>query len=247
MKTVLLSYFSALRSLARPGVFWHLVWPTLLATFLWTAAMLFSWGALVGWAEGAALDAPLVGGWLQDSGVAMMVLLVLFKISLVVFMLPLIYLTATLIIGAVALPMMLEKVAAQDYPDLARRGGGSNLGSLWNALKVGLGFVAMLFLSLPLWLLPGAGLLISLVLTAWLNQRAFAYDALMVHADAYELKTIPRQHHGKLFTVGLAGAVLAHVPLLNLLAPALTGLAFVHYLLGALRGARQNEHIIEVV
>ena len=40
MKTVLLSYFSALRSLARPGVFWHLVWPTLLATFLWTAAML---------------------------------------------------------------------------------------------------------------------------------------------------------------------------------------------------------------
>lgn len=121
MKTVLLSYFSALRSLARPGVFWHLVWPTLLATFLWTAAMLFSWGALVGWAEGAALDAPLVGGWLQDSGVAMMVLLVLFKISLVVFMLPLIYLTATLIIGAVALPMMLEKVAAQDYPDLARR------------------------------------------------------------------------------------------------------------------------------
>ena len=114
-----------------------------------------------------------------------------------------------IIIGAVALPMMLEKVAAQDYPDLARRGGGSNLGSLWNALKVGLGFVAMLLLSLPLWLLPGAGLLISLVLTAWLNQRAFAYDALMVHADAYELKTIPRQHHGKLFTVGLAGAVLA--------------------------------------
>jgi hypothetical protein len=36
------------------------------------------------------------------------------------------------------------------------------------------------------------------------------------------------------------------VPLINLFAPALSGLAFVHYLLSALRVSRQNENIIEV-
>ena len=29
MKTILFSYFAALRSLGRPGVLWHLLWPTL--------------------------------------------------------------------------------------------------------------------------------------------------------------------------------------------------------------------------
>ena len=41
-------------------------------------------------------------------------------------------------------------------------------------------------------------------------------------------------------------AVLAHVPFINLFAPALAGLAFVHYLLSALRLARRTENIIEV-
>ena len=50
--------------------------------------------------------------------------------------------------------------------------------------------------------------------------------------------------------VGLLGAVMAHIPVLNLFAPALSGLAFVHYLLSALRVSRltddNRENIIEV-
>jgi len=107
-------------------------------------------------------------------------------------------------------------------------------------------FLVLLVLSLPLWLIPGVGLIISLVLTAWLNQRAFRYDALMAHADGFEMKDLPARHASGLFGVGLFGAVMAHVPLINLFAPALSGLAFVHYLLSALRVSRQNENIIEV-
>ena len=122
----------------------------------------------------------------------------------------------------------------------------SQIGSVWNALTSVIQFLVLLVLSLPLWLIPGAGLLISLLLTARLNQQAFRYDALMAHADKFELKALPASQSGGLFGVGLFGAVLAHLPFINLFAPALAGLAFVHYLLSALRLARRTENIIEV-
>jgi CysZ protein len=50
MKTVLLSYFSAARSLTRRGVLWHLMWPTLVATVAWTSLLVMSWGSLMRWA-----------------------------------------------------------------------------------------------------------------------------------------------------------------------------------------------------
>mgnify|MGYP000264046594 CR=1 FL=1 len=94
MKPVLLSYFSALRSLGRPGVLWHLMWPTLAASVLWTSLLVINWGVMI--AQGAAFITalPLVGGWISGSEVAMMVALVMFKIGLVVLALPIIYVTA---------------------------------------------------------------------------------------------------------------------------------------------------------
>ena len=63
---------------------------------------------------------------------------------------------------------------------------------------------------------------------------------------AHPMKALPAAQSGGLFGVGLLGAAMAHVPLINLFAPALSGLAFVHYLLSALRVARQRDNIIEV-
>ena len=46
MKTILISYFSAARSLGRPGILWHLMWPTLVASVVWTSLLVMNWGAL---------------------------------------------------------------------------------------------------------------------------------------------------------------------------------------------------------
>jgi hypothetical protein len=191
MKTVLLSYFSAARSLTQRGVLWHLMWPTLAAAAVWTSLLVSSWSSLVEVGNRLITGMPLVGGWLAASETALLVALVMFKIGLVVLALPIIYVTAAFLVAAVALPLMAEKVAATDYADIARRRGGSQMGSVWNALVSVLQFLLLLVLSLPLWLIPGAGLILSLVLTAWLNQRAFRYDALMAHADAFEMKDLP--------------------------------------------------------
>ena len=93
-------------------------------------------------------------------------------------------------------------------------------------------------MSLPFWLIPGAGLLISVALTGWLNQRAFGYDALMFHADKAELQRLRDDWRPQMLLLGGGTALLAYVPVINLVAPAYAGLAFVHYMLETLRRHR---------
>ena len=90
---------------------------------------------------------PLAGDWLASSEGALLVALVMFKIGLVMLALPIIYVTAAFLVAAVALPLMLERVAATDYADIARRAGGSQVGSVWNALTSVLQFIVLLVKS----------------------------------------------------------------------------------------------------
>ena len=83
MKTILISYFSAARSLGRPGILWHLMWPTLVASVVWTSLLVMNWGALADLGTHFITALPLVGGWLASSEGALLVALVMFKIGLV--------------------------------------------------------------------------------------------------------------------------------------------------------------------
>jgi hypothetical protein len=69
----------------------------------------------------------------------------------------------------------------------------------------------------------------------WLNRRTFAYDALSMHATAGEWQAIRTGQKAPLFMLGLTMALLAHIPFVGLLVPALAALSFVHYGLEALR------------
>jgi CysZ protein len=238
MTDILRAFGRSLRSLTQRGVLWHLLWPTLVALILWFGIGLALWTPVVDGLMGWIAGWPWLGDWLAASEVGAAAVLVLVKILLALLFMPLIYVTAALLVAAVALPLMLERVARQDYADLELRRGGSNLGSVWNAGVAGLLFVLGFVLTLPLWLIPGVGLVLSMLLTAWLNQRAFSYDALMLHADREELARLPRSLRGPTFGVGIGSALLAYIPVVNLFAPAFCGLAFAHFLLEALRRDR---------
>ncbi|NMG16772.1 EI24 domain-containing protein [Aromatoleum bremense] len=238
MRDILIAFGRALRSLTRRGVLVHLLWPSVVALLLWILAAVFLWTPVV---EGimAWIDSwTFARDWLTGSEIGAATVLTLVKIALVLALLPLVYVTAALLVAVFALPMILERVATRDYADIERRKGGSNLGSAWNALVAGMLFLLGLLVSLPFWLIPGVGIVISLVLTAWLNQRAFGYDALMLHADREELARLPRVLRPPMLLLGGGCALLAYVPLVNLLAPAFCGLAFVHFMLESLRRER---------
>lgn len=238
MRDVMLAFGRALRSLGQRGILWHLVWPSLVALVLWLVVAFFSWSALVAGAMEWIESWSFANEWLTASEFGAATMLILVKFALAFAVLPMIYVTAALLVAVVALPMMLERVARSVYGDLEQRRGGSNLGSALNAVFAGLVFVLGLIVSLPFWLIPGVGLVATIALTAWLNQRAFGYDALMLHADRDELARLPKDLRGSMLLLGSGCALLAYIPFVNLLAPAFSGLAFVHFMLESLRRER---------
>ena len=148
------------------------------------------------------------------------------------------YLTASLLAAVVIMPLMLKHLSETDYRDIATMGKDSFVAAAVNSLFASILFVIAWLVTIPLWLIPGFSLLIPLLLMGWLNRRTFAYDALSLHATAPEWQAIRRRDGGQLFMLGLFMALLAHVPLVGLLVPALAALAFVHYGLEALRRER---------
>jgi len=155
------------------------------------------------------------------------------------------YLFASLLAAIVILPLMLRHLSQTEYRDVAAMGKDSFVAAAMNSLVASVVFIVAWVVSIPLWLIPGFSLLIPLMLMGWLNRKTFAYDALSMHATDGEWRALQSAHKTPLFMLGMTMALLAHIPLVGLLAPALAALSFVHYGLEALRRSR-GEAIVTI-
>jgi hypothetical protein len=231
MKTIVASLGYAFVNLLHPRMLWLLVWPMLVSLLVWGIAAVALWTRTALWIaehlrEWAASGVFLIrfdfGDW------------ALFFAHLIVFFLwaPLVYLTALLILSVFGVQKIVEHVAARRFPQLARRRGGSAGGSAWNGVVALLGTFLLAVVTLPLWILPPLWPAISVAILGWVNQRALRYDALSEHATAEEMRALFAVNRGKLYLLGVISALLAF------LGPALSGLAFVHFLLADLERRR---------
>lgn len=220
-----------------PRMLWLMVWPMLVALALWGSVAVAFWGRLASSIAGLLhrWSEPLLGWVPFDLGATMSIIA---NLMLLLLFFPLVYLTALFILAAFGMQKMVEHVARQAFPQLERRRGGSTAGSVWNAIATFAALVAVILVSLPLWLVPPLGPIILLAILSWSNQRLLRYDALAEHADRAEMTRLFRQRRGALYALGLLLALMGYVPLLNLLAPVVFGLAFIRYLLGALEEMR---------
>ena len=235
MNAILDAMARALRDLFSLQVLWVVVWPILVAGFLWLALGVAFWSTFAGWiAHG--LDALGIQGWLNGiepvwiaHGIQLLVQLLLFV--------PLVLLTALVITALFAMPALIRVVAERDYPQLKRENGGGVAGSLWNAAVALALFAALWVITLPLWLI-GAGVIVPFVAAAYLNQRLFRYDAIAEHASADEMAALFKNARGGWWGLGLLTGLVQFVPLLNLLGPVLAALAFIHFGLARLNEQR---------
>ncbi len=223
-------------NLFHPRMLWLMVWPMLVSLAVWGTAALVLWTQLALWL------AQLIKDWvfglvhLDLGDVAMF----LANFALLLFFVPLVYLTALFILGAFGMQKMVDHVAAGSFPGLKRRRSGGTAGSVWNAIVALLGMVFFFIVSLPLWFIPVLWPVITLAILSWVNQRLLRYDALAEHADAPEMARIFRERRGALYLLGFLLALLAYVPFVGFVAPVAFGLAFIRYLLGALQSIRQD-------
>jgi CysZ protein len=236
MPEVLRACFLATRDLLRPGMLFHALWPPILSLVGWGLIAQAVWAPARERVQAGFPDwAWLSGGWWSD-WIANIFLLMAFA--------PLVYFTTLMLLAAFALPRMMNVVAASDYPDLVRQGRGAFWSSILNTLVAGSLFVVGWLLTLPFLLIPGVLLIMPFFWLAWINQRTFRFDALAEHATPPEHARIVREGRSLLYTAGAVSALVAHIPIVNFLAPAWTALLFVHLCLMRLRLERREGTVV---
>ncbi len=229
----------AFANLLHPRMLWLMVWPLLVALAVWGSVAALLWARL------ALLLADLIRRGLESAAFFTRfdfsdIALIAANVALFLLIVPLVYLTALVILSIFGMGEMVDHVAGRSFPSLERRHGGGVLGAGWNALAALIGMTMLCALTLPLWLFPPLWPVATLLIFAWTNQRLLRYDALADHADREEMRHIFRAHRGHLYVLGLLLALLAYVPVIGFVAPVLFGLAFIRYLLGALAQHRAS-------
>lgn len=238
--SILGSLLYGLGHLFHPRMLWLMLWPMLVAIAIWGTVALVLWTRLAIWLAGVMRQwlesvSFLMGFNLADAT------LIAANVLLFLLFVPLVYLTALFILGVFGMQKMVDHVASRSFPALERRRGGGTAGSIWNAFFTLVCMVALGIVSLPLWLIPPLWPVIPVLILGWVNQRLLRYDALAEHASGEEMQRIFRRRRGSLYLLGVLLALVAYVPVVGFVAPVVFGLAFVHYLLGALASERGIE------
>lgn len=175
---------------------------------------------------------------------------------------PVVVIVCLLAVGALMAPAMSGLVRQRRFPALVAR----EPMPWWRALLASLGLsgvaLAVLAVSLPLWLMPPVALVLPPVIWGWLTYRVMVLDVLADWATEQERTALRARHRTPLMCMGLAcglfgsapGALwamggvmaLAMAPLLLIasiwvytLVFAMASLWFAHYLLTALDALRR--------
>jgi uncharacterized protein involved in cysteine biosynthesis len=238
MSQVMTALRRALRDLCEPRIVAILFVPASIALALWGTLAWWFWDEWTAWLNGIAAGTA-VGRWLEGVGASWLTRS-FSVVALIGLLVPATLITLIVIAELVAMPVIVSWVGGRYYPGLEKKEGGTVAGSLGNAVAGIAVFGALWIVTLPLWLTGIAAFVLPPVLSAYLNQRLFRYDALAGHASPTEYEAVIAAGKPRLFLLGLALAILLYVPVVNLVAPVLSGLAFTHYCLGELERLRRE-------
>lgn len=217
---------SAFLDLIRFKIAWIIIWPILVSTLLWLIiGFIFqdSSSELIL----LVLNEIGIGEWLRNMESGWITSVIQSLIHIIVFI-PLVIITTLLITTIFVMPALIKLVANRYYPELKRESGGTLSGSIINAILACGIFILIWVITVPLWAI-GAGIIIPFVAAAFMNQQLFRYDALSEHASKQEIKIICASNRYSLWGLGLLTGLFQFVPILNLLAPIFTALAFIHF------------------
>jgi len=239
MLNLMVAFGRAFSSLSLPRMWRPLIMPILISFLVWILLAIFATHILVGW----LLNLPPFS-W-ATTFIALPFGTVLAYLGAWTLIFAAAYLTALVWAAIFVLPGLLKRIAQQDYPDLALMGKDNFIASTSNSLIAIAGFFIGWIVTWPLWLIPGLGILLPLFWLAWLNRRTFAYDALILHASETEWQMLRQAHAKNLFLIGFCFALLAHIPLIGILAPSLAMLTYIHFGLQALRQLRNGALVVQ--
>lgn len=225
------------RNLFNVKILWILVWPLLVASLFWLIVGVFFWTPSAEWIA-EIISFTFMKDWFDESAL-LKITDGIGSILNVIILVILVIATAMIITALFVMSSLIDFVAKRYYPLLQRKNGGSLVGSLVHVISAIIIFIVLLGISLPFWFV-GIGMLMSFLAAAYLNQRLFSYDALSEHASKEELEILLATNKLSLWGLGLLTGLIQFIPVLNLFAPTLTALAFIHFELARLENYRQK-------
>lgn len=228
-----------------------------LAYFFWEAAVSGMRATLESW---LLVDSLL--RWLDSMG-AQGFRSVMAPLLVIALAVPVVLVLALVLVAWMMTPSCVALVAERRFPTLERKRGGNWWQGLVWSLLCSLAALAVLLLSMPLWLIPPLVLVLPPLIWGWLSYRVFAFDVLADHASAEERHQLMREHRLPLLAMGVITGYLGAAPSLIwavsmmavVLAPflvlltiwlytlvfAFSSLWFAHYALGALAELRASK------
>ena len=273
MNDLAASFWRALTALFHPRMLWLTFWPFLVAIVGWGLVFWFGSETLTGWVgEGLRhwSQGWTANGWVSDSIVgwfgsfaAGMLHLVVAPFVVAALAIPLIAISTLLLIAGMSMPAVLRHLSLREFAGLEAREGGSWYGSLGHAAVATLVVLAVILITLPLWLVPPLFVVLPPLLWGWLSYRVMSYDALAAHATGAERRALCAAHRWPLLAIGVATGLLGSLPtllwasslMLLVLFPIVAVVAiwlyvvifvfsalwFAHYCLSALRSMRMRQ------
>ena len=231
------SLFLAFVSLINRRMLWLMIWPVLVSLVLWGVAGFLLWFKTAVWisTQLGKLAQPLTS-WVPFD--VSSITLFSAHVMLILLFVPLVYLTALLILGIIGMDAMVDHVASRHYPMLVRKHGGGTASSVWNGVVALCGMVLLFLVTLPLLLIPPLWAIVPVAVMGWVNQKILRYDAVADHASAEEMNKIFSARRGTLYALGVILALVAYVPVVGFFAPMLFALAFIHFGLASLAEQR---------
>lgn len=192
---------------------WSLL-PLLLAVLLTFGLGWFFWDAAVasvraGMEHWLLVDALL--RWLDSLG-AESFRSVLAPLIVMALALPLVMGLSIVLVAALMTPALTGLVAERRFPQLLKKQGGSFWAGLAGSLGATAIALALMLLTLPLWLVPPMVLLLPPLIWGWLSMRVFSYDVLADHASAEERETLLKQLRWPLLAIGVVSGYLGAAP-----------------------------------
>ena len=137
---------------------------------------------------------------------------------------------------------VIEAVERRYYPDLPPAPGMSVARSTLGAIRFAVVALALNLLVLPLYLLPGANVILYLALNGYLLGREYFEQVAQRRLDWRAIAQLRHSARGRLWWAGVWIAALLTVPVVNLIAPVIATCFMVHLFEGLCRrgGAAQR-------
>ncbi len=214
MSKLLDSFWRAALYCLHPRVIALSVLPVVLMGVLSLGLGYFFWESAVEAVANLLGNFELVGTvtrWLESLG-APYLQGVLPKAILLFLAIPVIVIVSLLFVALFMTPAMVSLVAERRFAHMVRKKGGSLLAGLaWSLGSTALA-VALLLVSIPLWLIPPLILILPPLIWGWLIYRVMGYDALADHASREERRQIFTENRTALLGIGVICGYLGAAP-----------------------------------